>query len=79
MPCTALQEAALSELKTAFPPGSDPTVAAICLSRAYTHCFAKAPPPGSYHLVKQNCNHFATAFCERLGFEIPAWVNRLAW
>ena len=36
-------------------------------------------PAGSYHLIKQNCNHFATALLQRLGFQIPAWVNRLAW
>ena len=36
-------------------------------------------PSGSYHLVKQNCNHFSAAFLERLGFRPPGWVNRLAW
>jgi len=36
-------------------------------------------PAGSYHLVKQNCNHFAYAFCQRLGYGVPGWVNRLAW
>ena len=34
-------------------------------------------PAGSYHLVTRNCNHFATAFCERLGFGVPGWVNRV--
>lgn len=36
-------------------------------------------PAGSYHLVNQNCNHFASALCERLGLAMPSWVNRLAW
>lgn len=34
-------------------------------------------PAGSYHLVTRNCNHFATAFCERLGYGVPGWVNRV--
>jgi hypothetical protein len=36
-------------------------------------------PAGSYHLVLQNCNHFATALAESLGYSVPGWVNRLAW
>lgn len=33
----------------------------------------------SYHLIKNNCNHFTSAFAKILsGKDIPKWVNRLA-
>lgn len=37
-------------------------------------------PGSSYHLIRCNCNHFASDFLKRLGVgELPAWVERLAW
>jgi deubiquitinase DESI2 len=39
----------------------------------------KSFPAGSYHLVLQNCNHFAAALAGSLGYSVPGWVNRLAW
>mmetsp|Transcript_14611 Transcript_14611/g.18066 ORF Transcript_14611/g.18066 Transcript_14611/m.18066 type:complete len:139 (-) Transcript_14611:1230-1646(-) len=37
-------------------------------------------PPGSYDLVKQNCNHFTEALADALfiGVEVPAYINRAA-
>ena len=36
-------------------------------------------PPGSYDVLKRNCNHFSEALAQRLlGTSIPAWVNRSA-
>jgi len=36
-------------------------------------------PANSYHLTDRNCNHFATAFCEKLtGRGIPSYINRAA-
>ncbi|CAL1169249.1 unnamed protein product [Cladocopium goreaui] len=36
-------------------------------------------PGSSYHLIRCNCNHFASDFLKRLGVgELPAWVERLA-
>jgi len=32
----------------------------------------------SYHILTRNCNHFTTEFCQRIGLEVPSWVNRLA-
>ncbi|CAK9035604.1 Desumoylating isopeptidase 1 homolog (DeSI-1) (Polyubiquitinated substrate transporter) (POST) [Durusdinium trenchii] len=37
-------------------------------------------PGNSYHLIRCNCNHFASDLCRRLGVgDLPAWVERLAW
>eukprot|EP00438_Fugacium_kawagutii_P027175 Skav214904 [mRNA] locus=scaffold1561:155121:161159:- [translate_table: standard] len=37
-------------------------------------------PGSSYHLIRCNCNHFASDLCRRLGVgDLPAWVERLAW
>jgi len=37
-------------------------------------------PGSSYHLIRCNCNHFASDLCRRLGVgELPAWIERLAW
>lgn len=36
-------------------------------------------PPGSYHPVSKNCNHFSDALCKELvGAPIPTWINRPA-
>ena len=35
--------------------------------------------PGTYNLVRRNCNHFSDALCQHLvGAPIPAWINRAA-
>jgi deubiquitinase DESI2 len=35
--------------------------------------------PTSYHLLRRNCNHFASAFCYKLlQRRIPAYVNRIS-
>jgi hypothetical protein len=35
--------------------------------------------PSSYHLLRRNCNHFASALCYKLvRRRVPAYVNRLS-
>ncbi|CAK9037059.1 unnamed protein product [Durusdinium trenchii] len=43
-------------------------------------CREQRYPGNSYHLIRCNCNHFASDLCRRLGVgDLPAWVERLAW
>jgi hypothetical protein len=66
------------ELRAVVPLG-ELTIDSKGVEGVISELRANAFPAGSYHLVLQNCNHFATALCERLGYTVPAWVNRLAW
>lgn len=49
-------------------------------ARSIVHSLHMEFPPGSYHLVNQNCNSFANALCLRLlERPIPGYINRLAF